>query len=192
MKADEGPLSRWARRKAETREKQSVGKERGGAAPSFEEEPAELPAQAEPAGGEAGPDEAAPPDLPDIETLDADSDFTVFMRDGVPEELRKLALRKLWRSDPILANLDGLNDYDEDYTVSESLVKGLKSAWEATKESPGEDAASEPESGQEDVAEAPAADRPVASEDGQDVEDGDEEALPDPDEKEPDPTSKTG
>jgi len=58
---------------------------------------------------------APPPDLPDIETLDKDSDYTAFMRDGVPEELKKLALRALWRSDPVLANLDGLNDYDEDY-----------------------------------------------------------------------------
>jgi hypothetical protein len=54
-------------------------------------------------------------DLPDIETLDKDSDYTVFLRDGVPESLKKLALRKLWLSDPVLANLDGLNDYDEDF-----------------------------------------------------------------------------
>ena len=54
-------------------------------------------------------------DLPDIETLDKDSDYTGFLRDGVPEKLKKLALRKLWLSDPVLANLDGLNDYDEDF-----------------------------------------------------------------------------
>ena len=34
------------------------------------------------------------------------------MREGVPEFLKKQALRKLWLSSPILANLDGLNDYD--------------------------------------------------------------------------------
>jgi len=52
----------------------------------------------------------------DIETLDYESDFTVFMNDKVPETLRRMALRKLWRSNPILANIDGLNDYDEDFT----------------------------------------------------------------------------
>ena len=31
--------------------------------------------------------------------------------------LRRLALRRLWRSDPVLANLDGLNDYDEDFAA---------------------------------------------------------------------------
>ena len=30
--------------------------------------------------------------------------------------LRKLALRKLWTSNPILANVDGLLDYGEDFT----------------------------------------------------------------------------
>jgi hypothetical protein len=51
--------------------------------------------------------------LPDIETLGKDSDCTGFMREGVPVALQNLALRKLWLSDPVLANLDGLNDYDE-------------------------------------------------------------------------------
>ena len=57
-------------------------------------------------------------DLPDIDSLEADSDFTPFMQAGVPERLKNLALRKLWRSDPILANVDGLNDYDEDFKLA--------------------------------------------------------------------------
>lgn len=56
-----------------------------------------------------------PEDLPDIDSLDAESDFSVFMREGVPEDLKNLALRKLWRSDPVYANLDGLNDYDPEH-----------------------------------------------------------------------------
>jgi len=56
-------------------------------------------------------------DLPNIDSLDKDSDYTVFLRDGVPEELKRLALRKLWLSDPVLANLDGLNDYDDDFAT---------------------------------------------------------------------------
>lgn len=58
-----------------------------------------------------------PADLPDIDSLDAESDFTPFMRAGVPEELKRLALRKLWRTNPVFANLDGLNDYDEDFAA---------------------------------------------------------------------------
>jgi len=62
--------------------------------------------------------EIAPEDLPDIDTLTAESDFTPFMQAGVPEDLKRLALRKLWKSDPIFANVDGLNDYDEDFKLA--------------------------------------------------------------------------
>jgi len=51
-------------------------------------------------------------DLPAIETLTYESDFSVFMQAWVPESMRQRALRKLWTSHPVLANLDGLNDYD--------------------------------------------------------------------------------
>jgi len=53
--------------------------------------------------------------LPDINTLKEESDFSVFMSDGVPDKLRRLALRKLWASNPFFGLRDGLNDYDEDF-----------------------------------------------------------------------------
>ena len=65
----------------------------------------------------------------DIEALDYDADFTKFMQAGVPERLRQRALRRLWGSNPILANVDGLNDYDEDYTDAALAVDVLKTAW---------------------------------------------------------------
>ncbi|MCQ0092324.1 DUF3306 domain-containing protein [Roseovarius sp. M141] len=54
-------------------------------------------------------------DLPDPETLTKGDDFAAFMAKAVPEHIRKRALRKLWRSNPVLACVDGLNDYDDDY-----------------------------------------------------------------------------
>ena len=114
--ADEGFLRRWSRRKAEAR--------------SAPIEDASVPTETPPASREqpAEPEKEAsapidPKDLPDIESLDANSDFTVFMRPGVPEHLRALALRKLWRSDPIFSKLDGLVEYGEDYTIK-SWPKG--------------------------------------------------------------------
>lgn len=35
----------------------------------------------------------------DIDSLTKDSDFTVFMRPGVPEDVQRKALRKLWTTD---------------------------------------------------------------------------------------------
>lgn len=80
----------------------------------------------EPAGKGAAPppreDARAPegspapePPLPDISTLGPGSDYRPFLDRRVAPALRRLALRRLWRSDPRLANLDGLNDYDEDF-----------------------------------------------------------------------------
>jgi hypothetical protein len=104
---DEGFLGRWSRRKAKARRTEAEE------ASEREQADEHLPAAAPPP---AEPERIDPRDLPDIESLTAESDFTVFMRKGVPPELRQQALRKLWRSNPVLANLDGLLEYGEDYT----------------------------------------------------------------------------
>ena len=54
--------------------------------------------------------------LPDPDTLEPGDDFKVFMKEVVPERLRRGALKKLWLSNPLLANVDGLVDYGEDFT----------------------------------------------------------------------------
>lgn len=118
---DEDFLHRWSRRKAKAR--------REGA------EPVPAAEGEEPAAAEQGSEPKAidPADLPDIESLTKDSDFKVFMQKGVPAHLRTLALRKLWRLNPALANLDGLIDYGEDFTDAARIVPNLKTAYEAGK-----------------------------------------------------------
>ena len=59
-------------------------------------------------------------DMPDIETLNADSDFSPFFSDGVSKELRNLALKKLFFSGRFSVR-DGLDDYDDDFTKFEPL-----------------------------------------------------------------------
>ena len=54
--------------------------------------------------------------LPDPSTLKPGDDFAAFLKDAVPDRIKKVALRKLWTSNPILANVDGLLDYGEDFT----------------------------------------------------------------------------
>ena len=39
-----------------------------------------------------------------------------FLESQLPKRLKNRALRALWRSNPVLACLDGLNDYDTDFT----------------------------------------------------------------------------
>jgi hypothetical protein len=82
----------------------------------------------------SGNEEAQPSvDLPDIDSLNGHSDYSVFLREGVSEEIRRKALRVLWRSDPILANLDGLNDYDEDFAAVSHVAEALRTAYQVGK-----------------------------------------------------------
>ena len=67
----------------------------------------------------------------DIETIDATSDVAAFLKDGVPAALRRRALRALWRADPVFANLDRLNDYDENFRDPSRTLETLQSAWQA-------------------------------------------------------------
>ena len=110
----ESGLSRWARRKQEAREAPAVVSEM----PAAESESMlglpptdEIPEE---------PVALTDADMPDIDTLGEDSDFTGFMSSGVSDELRNLALRKLFHA-PVFNIRDGLDEYDEDYTSFEKL-----------------------------------------------------------------------
>lgn len=69
----------------------------------------------------------------DLETLNKDSDFSVFLKEGVPELLKKKAMQTLWRSNPVFANVDGLCDYDDDFGSPDLNMKVFKSAYQAGK-----------------------------------------------------------
>ena len=71
--------------------------------------------------------------LPDPDSLTAGDDFTAFMVKAVPHHLRNRALRKLWRSNPVLACLDGLNDYDDDYLTGSTGNGVIKTAYQVGK-----------------------------------------------------------
>lgn len=71
--------------------------------------------------------------LPDPETLVQGDDFSAFMGRAVPEHLRRRALRKLWVSNPVLANLDGLVDHGEDYTDAATVIPGMQTAYQVGK-----------------------------------------------------------
>ncbi len=58
--------------------------------------------------------------IPPLELLNDDSDYSAFFSSEVDEGLRKLALRKLFKA-PFYNLRDGLNDYDEDFTTFKGL-----------------------------------------------------------------------
>ena len=71
--------------------------------------------------------------LPDPDHLKAGDDITGFMSKAVPERLRQRALRRLWRLNPVLANVDGLVDYGEDFTDAAVVMDGMQTAYQVGK-----------------------------------------------------------
>ena len=112
---------------------------------------------------EALPDPKALPDpeaLPDIDTLEAGSDFTPFLKDGVPQTLKQRALRKLWQVDPAFKEICMLDDYNLDYTDAATVVPNLKTLYQVGRgmvlpeAEPEEDAAEEAVAAQEGAQES--------------------------------------
>ncbi|WP_425078109.1 DUF3306 domain-containing protein [Ruegeria denitrificans] len=71
--------------------------------------------------------------LPDPETLQPGDDVSGFMAKAVPDRLRRRALRRLWRLNPVLANVDGLVDYGEDYTDAACVIENMQTAYQVGK-----------------------------------------------------------
>lgn len=71
--------------------------------------------------------------LQDPDTMQAGDDFSAFMAKAVPTRLRNRALRKLWLSNPALANLDTLLDYGEDFTKSERALEDIQTTYQVGK-----------------------------------------------------------
>ena len=66
----------------------------------------------------AAPAEDKPFDLsslPSIESIDANTDVTVFLRPGVPPELSRAALRRAWSADPAIRDFVGLVENGWDF-----------------------------------------------------------------------------
>ena len=118
---DDGFLARWSRRKQAARAAERAQNAAEGAA--------EAPTRPAEAHARERPEPAERPALPDPATLDASSDFSVFLGKDVPVETQRAALRRLWRLDPIYSRVDGLDDYCEDFTDRAVLARGLRTAY---------------------------------------------------------------
>jgi Protein of unknown function (DUF3306) len=112
MNDPENFISRWSRRKREAAE-ENAQPEKATAGKALEPTaPAESANQ-----GAPGSEMTASPvpefdvgTLPSIESIDAGTDITAFMRAGVPTALRHAALRRVWSADPAIRNFMGPNE----------------------------------------------------------------------------------
>ena len=113
--SDEQFLARWSRRKQEAK--------------AGHAEPA--PVEAAEARGSASSDRAAaepvPPEtelsnLPPIESIDAATDITAFLRKGIPQELSRAALRRAWSADPAIRDFVGLAENAWDFNDPNAMA----------------------------------------------------------------------
>lgn len=115
----DGFLSRWSKLKTEAK---------ADPAPA----PAPAPEPEAPPVDQAVPAEPPIPDLPPVETLTKDSDFSPFLQAGVPEELRRAALSRLWASDPLFTQPEVFDLHMEDYNAH-PLGEVVRTAWKVGK-----------------------------------------------------------
>jgi hypothetical protein len=110
---DEGFLSRWSRRKRDAIAPEKLANVAARADP---QRIAPTPAQDAP----ESVNEKTDADMPPIETLNENSDYSPFLSPKVSQKLRSVALRKLFHKTGFNIR-DGLDDYDDDFTLFEPL-----------------------------------------------------------------------
>jgi uncharacterized protein DUF3306 len=123
--SDETGSDFWSRRKAAVREADDAEKAERDA-----EALAELQEQQAKKSDEEILEELG---LPDPDTLGEEDDFSRFLSTAIPERLRRRALRRLWGLNPVLANLDGLVDYGEDYTDAATVISDMQTVYQVGK-----------------------------------------------------------
>jgi hypothetical protein len=110
--SEEDFLTRWSRRKREV-----AKAEQAPTAPA-----PDAPAKA-PEATASGKIEAEfdPASLPPVESINVLSDVTAFLRDGVPAELTRAALRRVWTADPAIRDFVGLAENAWDFTDPDAM-----------------------------------------------------------------------
>jgi hypothetical protein len=134
MTEDENFISRWSRRKHRAaREAQGArpAPATGSSATGVEDVNVEdvneaVSARAnspEPEASAKGPELAFDPaSLPSIESITAESDIRPFLAPGVPPELSRAALRRVWTTDPAIRDFVGLSENAWDFNAPDSIA----------------------------------------------------------------------
>ncbi|MEQ5870980.1 DUF3306 domain-containing protein [Sagittula sp. NFXS13] len=71
--------------------------------------------------------------MPEPDALASAEQVQAFLKSTLPQRLKTRALRRLWRLNPVLANLDGLLEYGEDYTDSATVIENMQTVYQVGK-----------------------------------------------------------
>ena len=107
-------LARWSRRKREAVTPRTEPVVEQPAAPAAAERQNSEPPNAAPV-PRSEPEPAA--ELPPIESIDGGTDIRAFLKEGVPQDLARAALRRAFSSDPAIRDFIGLSENAWDFTA---------------------------------------------------------------------------
>jgi hypothetical protein len=128
MSEPENFIARWSRRKREAAEDEATKSSAAPDATAESAHPSEDRREESDAprarSGASEPPEFAPDlaKLPPIETITAETDIRAFLAPGVPPELTRAALRRVWAADPKIRDFVGLADYDWDFNAPGAMT----------------------------------------------------------------------
>ena len=117
MKDREDFLARWSRRKREAAAARPEPVTEQPAASAAASEKSEPPSATPVPGSQ--PEPAA--ELPPIDSIDSGTDIRAFLKQGVPQDLARAALRRAWNSDPAIRDFIGLSQNAWDFTAPEGV-----------------------------------------------------------------------
>jgi hypothetical protein len=130
MSEPEDFLARWSRRKRQAAQEANATSDApaGTAKPQVTvegaaagEQPSTESGGAIESGGEPAAHAFDPESLPSLESITAGSDIRAFLAPGVPAELTRAALRRVWTADPAIRDFIGLSENSWDFNAPGSM-----------------------------------------------------------------------
>ena len=71
--------------------------------------------------------------LTNPEEIEDEAGLEAFMQNGLPDRLRQMALRRMWRLNPLFRFADEMVEYGEDYTDAATVIDGMTTAYQVGK-----------------------------------------------------------
>ena len=68
--------------------------------------------------------------LPDPNKVKKEEELDAFFKSSIPERLKRIAMRRLWRINPIISFADSeINDYADDFTDAATVIDDLQTSY---------------------------------------------------------------
>ena len=72
-------------------------------------------------------------ELEDPETIEDESKLDAFLQGKFPDRIRQMALRRMWRLNPMFRFADEMVEYGENYTDAATVIDGMTTAYQVGK-----------------------------------------------------------